>query len=69
MAADFTLPQLDDRVLSTLHADGTRRWMQPRDARGRYWRARVGVAITLIALFTALPWISIGGNRQFCLTS
>ena len=67
MAADFTLPQLDDRVLSTLHADGTRRWMQPRDARGRYWRARVGVAITLIALFTALPWIRIGGKPAILL--
>ena len=67
MAADFTLPQLDDRVLSTLNSDGTRRWMQPRDARGRYWRARVGVAITLIALFTALPWIRIGGKPAILL--
>jgi cytochrome c oxidase accessory protein FixG len=41
--------------------------MQPRDARGRYWRARVGVAITLIALFTALPWIRIGGKPAILL--
>jgi len=67
MAADFTLPQLDDRVLSTLNADGTRRWMQPRDARGRFWRARLGVAVVLIAVFTALPWIRISGKPAIFL--
>lgn len=67
MAADFTLPQLDSRVLSTLNADGTRRWMQPRDARGKYWRARLSVAIALIAVFTALPWIRISGKPAIFL--
>jgi cytochrome c oxidase accessory protein FixG len=67
VAADFTLPQLDDRVLSTLNLDGTRRWMQPRDARGRFWRARLSVAVALVALFTALPWIRISGKPAVLL--
>ena len=67
MCADFTLPQLDERVLSTLNVDGTRRWMEPRDARGRFWRARLVVAVALIAVFTAIPWIRIGGKPPILL--
>lgn len=67
MCADFTLPQLDERVLSTLNVDGTRRWMEPRDARGRFWRARLVVAAALIAIFTAIPWIRIGGKPPILL--
>ena len=67
MCADFTLPQLDERVLSTLNVDGTRRWMEPRDARGRFWRARLAVAMALIAVFTAIPWIRINGKPPILL--
>ena len=67
MCADFTLPQLDERVLSTLNVDGTRRWMEPRDARGRFWRARLVVAVALIAVFTAIPWLRIGGKPPILL--
>jgi cytochrome c oxidase accessory protein FixG len=67
MAGDFTLQQLDERVLSTLNADGSRRWMEPRDARGRFWKARLLVAIALIAVFTALPWIRIAGKPPILL--
>lgn len=67
MAGDFTLPQLDERVLSTLNADGTRRWMEPRDARGRHWKARLLVAVALIAVFTALPWMRIAGKPPILL--
>ena len=63
----FTLPQLDERVLSTLNVDGTRRWMSPREVRGRTWRARVVVAWALIAVFTALPWIRIDGKPGLLL--
>jgi len=77
MASDgLTLPQLEGPVLSTLNADGSRRWMTPRVAKGRFWRRRLVVAWLLIAVFTAIPWIRIDGlpaiqldvlQRQFTL--
>src|SRR6185295_13228208 len=51
-----------DRVLTTLNADGTRRWLRPRLARGRFLRRRRIAAWSLIALFVALPRIRIGGR-------
>lgn len=54
------LPQ--DRVLSTLEADGTRHWIDPKLSRGRFWRRRRIVGYALIALFVALPFIKIGGR-------
>lgn len=67
MSANFTLPQLNQRVLSTLNQDGTRRWMSPRQARGRFWSARAVVAWTLIAIFTAMPWTSMHGKPPILL--
>ncbi len=67
MSADFTLPQLDSRVLSTLNADGSRRWISPREVRGRFWRARAIVGGTLIVIFSALPWLSIRGKPPILL--
>ena len=67
MSKTFTLPQLEERVLSTLNADGTRRWMQPRGSYGRFWKARLAVAVALIATFTALPWLRIGGKPPLLL--
>jgi cytochrome c oxidase accessory protein FixG len=55
-------PLSRDRVLSTLHADGSRRWLRPRLARGRFLRRRRIAAWSLIALFVALPRIRIGGR-------
>jgi cytochrome c oxidase accessory protein FixG len=49
-------------VLSTLNQDGTRNWLRPRLARGRFLRRRRIVAYALIALFVALPLISINGR-------
>jgi cytochrome c oxidase accessory protein FixG len=54
------LPQ--DRVLSTLNRDGTRNWIRPKLARGRFLRRRRITAWALIALFVALPVIRIGGR-------
>lgn len=59
MAADVHLPLSEAPVLSTLNADGSRRWLLPRTVHGRLWRARVAVAWGLIALFTLLPWVRI----------
>jgi cytochrome c oxidase accessory protein FixG len=67
VGADFTLPVLEERVLSTLNADGTRRWVTPREVRGPIWRARLVVAWALIALFTTLPWLRISGKPPILL--
>ncbi len=48
-----------DSVLSTLQADGRRRWLTPKLSVGRLWRARRAVAFILIATFTLLPYIRI----------
>jgi cytochrome c oxidase accessory protein FixG len=55
-------PLPKDRVLSTLNRDGTRNWIRPKLARGRFLRRRRIVAWSLIALFVALPVIPIGGR-------
>jgi len=57
----MTLPQFEGPVLSTLNPDGSRRWLSPRLAKGRFWRRRLVVAWSLIALFTALPWLRVDG--------
>lgn len=56
-----------DRVLSTLNRDGTRRWIRPKLARGRFLRRRRVVAYALIALFVAIPFVRIGGRPAFLL--
>ncbi|MFT3787435.1 MAG: cytochrome c oxidase accessory protein CcoG [Tepidisphaeraceae bacterium] len=51
-----------ERVLSTLEADGSRRWMFPRLSKGRFWQARRVFAYVLIAIFTLVPYIHINGR-------
>ena len=51
-----------ERVLSTLNEDGTRHWIRPRLARGRFLRRRRIFGYALIALFVLLPRIRIGGR-------
>ncbi|HET9624940.1 MAG TPA: cytochrome c oxidase accessory protein CcoG [Kofleriaceae bacterium] len=58
----MTPPLVSERVLSTLNQDGSRHWLRPKLARGRFLRRRRIVGYTLIALFLALPLISIGGR-------
>lgn len=57
----------EQRVLSTLNVDGTRRWIKPRLARGRFLRARRVVGYGLIALFVVLPFVRIGGRPALLL--
>ncbi|MBX3355855.1 MAG: cytochrome c oxidase accessory protein CcoG [Phycisphaeraceae bacterium] len=64
---DISLPMIDGRVLPTMNADGSRRWLTPRPASGRYWKARLVVAWALIALFTILPWLRIHGQPPILL--
>jgi len=56
-----------ERVLSTMNPDGSRRWIRPLAAMGRWWRRRRVVAWILMVLFTALPWLSIGGKPVMLL--
>jgi cytochrome c oxidase accessory protein FixG len=56
-----------ERVLSTLNADGSRRWIRPRLSPGRFHARRRAVAWALIALFVALPLVRIGGRPAFLL--
>ncbi len=58
----MTPPLEAERVLSTLNADGTRHWLRPRLARGRFLRGRRIVGAALIVLFVLLPRIRIGGR-------
>jgi cytochrome c oxidase accessory protein FixG len=55
-------PLPTERVLSTLNQDGTRNWLRPKLAHGRFLRRRRIVGYALIALFVALPFITIGGR-------
>lgn len=55
-----------EHVLSTLEADGTRRWLKPRLSRGRLLNWRRVVAYGLIALYAGVPFVTIGG-RPFVL--
>src|SRR6056297_3532158 len=50
-----------DNVLSTLHADGSRRWLRPRLETGRLWKRRRVLAYALIAFFVVLPHLRING--------
>ena len=50
------------RVLSTLNQDGTRRYVRPRLAHGRFLTRRRIVGFALIALFVALPRLRIDGH-------
>lgn len=56
-----------DRVLSTLNQDGTRRWIRPKLAHGRFLNRRRVVGFTLIALFVLLPRIRINGRPGFLI--
>lgn len=54
--------QPEDQVLSTLKSDGTRRWLKPKLSKGKLLVQRRVLAYILIAVFTVLPFIKIGGK-------
>ena len=56
------LPQPETQVLSTLNKDGSRRWLYPRPAFGRFWRWRRALGWALIVVFVALPHLSVRGK-------
>ncbi len=57
----------NERVLSTLNEDGTRRWIKPRPSPGRFWKGRRIVAYLLIALYSLIPFIPINGKPAILL--
>jgi cytochrome c oxidase accessory protein FixG len=54
-------------TLSTLRADGSRRWLKPRVSPGRFLIRRRVVAWLLILVFTAIPYIPINGKPAILL--
>ena len=58
-------PAPDGEVLSTMRADGSRRWLRPKPAGGAYWKKRAVVAWVLMALFTITPWLRWNGQPLF----
>ena len=56
-----------EEILSTLHRDGQRRWMYPRESGGRYLVRRRLVAWALVAFFVALPIVRVGGRPAVLL--
>lgn len=76
MSTTVWLPEPDEPVLSTLNADGSRRWLRPRLSRGVFLTWRRAVAYALIGIFTLIPYIYVNGkplmlldiaNRRFTL--
>jgi len=55
-------PEAQERVLSTLNRDGSRRWIRPKLSRGRFYRRRFFTAWGLIATFTLIPILKLGGK-------
>ncbi|MGV3483920.1 MAG: cytochrome c oxidase accessory protein CcoG [Planctomycetaceae bacterium] len=54
-------------VLSTLDRDGSRRWIMPRLATGRFWNRRRWVGYSLIAFFVTLPHLRVAGKPPLLL--
>ncbi len=52
-------PSLDS--VTTIGSDGSRPYLYPADASGRFALARKVSALLLIAFYLSLPWIEIGG--------
>ncbi len=56
-----------EQVLSTLRADGTRRWLNPKPSPGRWLNRRRVVGYGLIALFVSLPHLRLAGKPPLLL--
>ncbi len=56
-----------EQVLSTLKADGSRRWLYPRLSKGKLWNRRRFLAYFLIVFFVALPHLRWSGKPLILL--
>ncbi|QDU55755.1 cytochrome c oxidase accessory protein CcoG [Aeoliella mucimassa] len=59
--------QPEERVLTTLESDGSRHWIYPKLATGRFWRWRRVVAYALITIYALLPFLKIDGKPAILL--
>ena len=66
-AADVGILESEEEILSTLRADGSRRWLYPVPSKGRFWRRRLVVGWALIAFFVSLPVVRVGGRPAVLL--
>lgn len=57
----------DEHVLSTLEADGSRRWLRPRLSMGEWWKRRRVTAYILMVVFVAIPHLRIAGKPLILL--
>ena len=55
-------PSPEGRVLPTLNADGSRRWIRPKPSPGVWWRRRRAVAWALMAIFLVVPYLRMNGR-------
>ena len=62
-----SLLQPEEHVLSTLERDGSRRWLKPRLSTGSWLSRRRVLAYLLILLFTAIPFLKVGGKPLLLL--
>ena len=58
----MTNVQTEERVLSTLDQDGSRRWIKPRLSKGQYLYYRRITAYALILIFVGIPFIDFRGK-------
>ena len=56
-----------EQILSTLRADGSRRWLKPKLSPGRWLNRRKAVGYGLIAIFVTLPHLRINGKPPLLL--
>jgi cytochrome c oxidase accessory protein FixG len=57
-----TAPRPNRDFVTTIREDGSRLFLHPADARGRFTNARRWSGWLLIAIYLSLPWIPVGGH-------
>jgi cytochrome c oxidase accessory protein FixG len=57
-----TAPRPNRDAVTTIREDGSRLFLHPSDARGRFTNGRRWSGWLLIAIYLSLPWIPVGGH-------
>lgn len=65
--ASLIAPEAREQVLSTLNRDGSRRWIRPRPAQGKFHRRRLITAWSLIIIFNLMPILKMNGKPLMLL--
>jgi cytochrome c oxidase accessory protein FixG len=61
-SSPFQIIAHEDLVLPTLWGDGSRKWLNPKLATGKWWNRRRWLAYGLIAFFVTLPHLRANGR-------